>query len=103
MSQLILINNFLEIKESRRKRQKMYSIMIKANTDPGDAAQVRQVDQGWSSRSLEFYQYRIVENQLAEPHSSIGSVADLTTEGPWFGQYSFRGLMIIIATGFIPL
>ena len=42
----------------------------------------------------------------AEPHSSVGSIADLGT-GRWFnprlGQYSFRGLMIAIATGFIPL
>ena len=43
----------------------------------------------------------------AEPHSSVGSVADLRTGGHWFdprpGQYSFRGLMIVIVTGFIPL
>ena len=34
-----------------------------------------------------------------ESHSSVGSVADLRTEGRWFdprlGQYSFRGTMII--------
>ena len=39
-----------------------------------------------------------------EPHGSVG---DLRTGGCWFnfrlGQYSFRGLMIVIATGFIPL
>ena len=33
----------------------------------------------------------------AEPHSSVGSIADLRTGGRWFdarlGQYSFRGLM----------
>ena len=43
----------------------------------------------------------------AEPHSSVGSVADLRTGGHWFDprldQYSFRGLMVVIATGFIPL
>ena len=43
----------------------------------------------------------------AEPHSSIGSIADLRTGGRWFyprlRQYSFRGRMIVIATGFIPL
>ena len=43
----------------------------------------------------------------AEPHSSAGSVADLRTGGRWFdprlGQYSFRGLMTVIATGFFPL
>ena len=41
------------------------------------------------------------------PISSVGSVADLRTGGPWvdprLGQYSFPGLMIVIATGFIPL
>ena len=39
--------------------------------------------------------------------SSVASGADLRTGGPWFdprlGQYSFQGLMIFIATGFIPL
>ena len=43
----------------------------------------------------------------AEPHCSVGSVADLRTGGRWFdprlGQYSIRGLRIVIATGFIPL
>ena len=42
----------------------------------------------------------------AEPHSSVVSVADLRRGGRWFdirlGQYSFRRLMIVIATGFIP-
>ena len=41
------------------------------------------------------------------PHSSVGSVADSRTGGHWFdpqsGQYSFQGLMIVIATRFIPL
>ena len=41
----------------------------------------------------------------AEPHSSVGSVADLRTGGRWFdprlGQYSLRRLMIVIVTGFI--
>ena len=43
----------------------------------------------------------------AKPHSSVGSVPLLRTGGCWFdsrlGQYSFRGLMIVIVTGFIPL
>ena len=34
---------------------------------------------------------------LAEPHSSVGSVADSKTGGRWFdsrlGQYSFRGFI----------
>ena len=42
-----------------------------------------------------------------EPHSSVGSIVDLRTGGrwfdPWLGQYSFQGLMMVIATGFIPL
>ena len=42
-----------------------------------------------------------------EPHSSVGSVADLRTGGRWcdprLGQYSFRGWMIVIVRGFIPL
>ena len=39
--------------------------------------------------------------------SPIGSIADFRTEGSWFdpqlGQNSVRGLMIVIAVGFIPL
>ena len=42
---------------------------------------------------------------VAEPHSSVGRVADLSSLGRWFdlrfGQYSFRGLLIVIETGFI--
>ena len=49
----------------------------------------------------------LLQGRLAEPHSSFSSVTDLRTGGrwfdPWLGQYSFRGLMIVIATGFIPL
>ena len=43
----------------------------------------------------------------AKPHSSVGSVVYLRTGGlqfdPWLAQYSFQGLMIVIATGFILL
>ena len=43
----------------------------------------------------------------AEPHSSVDSVANLRTGGCWvdpqLSQYSYRWLMIIIATGSIPL
>ena len=43
---------------------------------------------------------------LAEPHSSVGSVAGLRTGGRWcdprLGLYFFRRSMIVIATGFIP-
>ena len=46
-------------------------------------------------------------NLDTEPHSSVGSVADLRTAGCWFnpglGQYSLRGLMILVATSLIPL
>ena len=49
----------------------------------------------------------LVNLYQAEFHSSVGSVADLRTGGRWFdprlGQYSFRGLMIVIATGLISL
>ena len=42
-----------------------------------------------------------------ELHCSVESVANLRTEDRWFdprlGQYSFLGLMMVIATGFIPL
>ena len=45
-------------------------------------------------------------NIFAQPNSSVGSIADLRTGGGWFdpqlGQYSSRGMMIVIATGFIP-
>ena len=45
--------------------------------------------------------------QRAQLDSSVGSIADLRTGGGWFdpplGQYSFRGLMIEIVTGFIPI
>ena len=38
---------------------------------------------------------------------AVGSVVDLRIEGRWFdprlGHFSFRGLMIVIATEFIPL
>ena len=44
---------------------------------------------------------------VAKPHSSVGSLQDLRAGGPRLdprlGQYSFRRLMIVIATGFIPL
>ena len=38
----------------------------------------------------------------SESHSSVGSVADLRTGGCWLdrSKYSFRGLMIVTATGF---
>ena len=43
----------------------------------------------------------------AEPHSLVRSIVDLRTGGGWFDyrlvQYSLRGLMIVIATWFIPL
>ena len=41
------------------------------------------------------------------PHSSVGGVQDLRTGNRWFdprlGQFSSRGLIIVIATRFIPL
>ena len=48
-----------------------------------------------------------VLKQDAKPHCSVSSIAALRTRGrcfdPRLGQYSFRGLMIVIVTGFIPL
>ena len=42
----------------------------------------------------------LVNDRKTEPHSSVGSVADLRTGGrsfdPRLGQYSLRGLMIVI-------
>ena len=60
----------------------------------------------WLNRM--FYPIRsCVTFKCAEQNSSVGSVADLRTGGCWFdprlGQYSFRGLMIVVATRFIPL
>ena len=46
---------------------------------------------------------------IAEPHCSVGIAlqTNLRTGGRWFdpqlGQYSFQGLMMVTATGFIPL
>ena len=49
----------------------------------------------------------VLMGKIAKPHSSVSSDADLRTGGRWFdpriGQYSFRGLMIVITTGLIPL
>ena len=46
-------------------------------------------------------------SRLTEPDSLVGKVAVLRKGGRWFdprlGQYSFRGLMLVIATGFISL
>ena len=57
--------------------------------------------------SYEFLCIVLSANAFAKPHSSVSSIADLRTGGRWFdprlGQYSFRGLMKGIATGFIPL
>ena len=45
--------------------------------------------------------------ECAETHSSVASDAELRTGAhlfdPWLGQYSFRGLIIVIVTGFIHL
>ena len=49
----------------------------------------------------------IHETFLSGLHKTLGSVQDLRTGSRWFnprlGQYSFRGLMIVVVTGFIPL
>ena len=54
-----------------------------------------------------FYSNHILKSSQPESHSSVCSVQDLRTGGrwfdPWLGHYFFRRLMIVIATGFIPL
>ena len=61
----------------------------------------------WKKFFLIFFFSLQLKTCRAEPHSSVGSVADLITGSRWFdpplGQYSFPGLIIVIATGFIPL
>ena len=44
-------------------------------------------------------------SEADEPNGSVGSVADLRTGGCWFDPwlFSFRGLMVVIAAGFVPL
>ena len=46
----------------------------------------------------------LIQRKRAEPRISVGSVLDFRRRGRQFdsrlGQYSFRGLMIVIATGF---
>ena len=50
---------------------------------------------------------KVVDLLATESRSSVRSVEDLRKGGRWLnhplGQYSFRGLMMVIATGFIPL
>ena len=68
---------------------------------------LRQCKPLLNSRNASVSFYSHIPCTIAESHSSFGSIADLRTGGRWFdpglGQYSFRGLMKIIATGFIPL
>ena len=65
------------------------------------------VPRQWSSIYVFLSQLTNVRLFHAEPHSSVGGIADLGTGSHWFdprlSQYSFRELMIVIATGFIPL
>ena len=50
---------------------------------------------------------RLVQIRRAEPQSSVDRAQDSIIGGrwfkPWHGQYSFQGLMTVIATGFIHL
>ena len=54
-----------------------------------------------------FYRRPYFHFLIAEPLSSVGSVADLRIGGRWFdlrhGKYCIRGMMIVIVTRFIPL
>ena len=49
----------------------------------------------------------VLRKFAAEPHRSVNSVQGLRPGGRWFdprlGHYSFRGYMIVSATGFIPV
>ena len=57
--------------------------------------------------NLLLFNTRVPDFFFEESQSTVGSVADLRTRGRWFdprlGRYSFRGMMIVIATEFIPL
>ena len=64
----------------------------------------------WSFFNQYFAQYSFqatgcFHSLPSEPHSPVGSVAYTRIGDRWFnprlGQYSFRGLMMVIATGFI--
>ena len=54
-----------------------------------------------------FFRIVLVQISRAGPDSSVASVQDLGTGGRWLdprlGQYSFRELMIVVATGLISL
>ena len=68
---------------------------------------LNNIENGFEHHSINQSYKTLVFKIWAEPHSSVGSIADLTTVGGWFdpllSQYSFGGLMVVIATGFIPL
>ena len=57
--------------------------------------------------SLSLSPWDPTQTRVSPAHRSVGSVADLRAGDRWFdarlGQYSLRELMIVIATGFIPL
>ena len=58
-------------------------------------------------QQLFFYGFPKTASHLAEPHSSVSSIQVLRTEGSWFDpqawQFYFRGLMLVIAIGLVPL
>ena len=64
---------------------------------------------GQEMKSSQYWNAKVafVKPVFAEPHSSVSHVQKLITGGRWFdprlGQNSSRGLMIVIATGFILL
>ena len=69
-----------------------------------DMIEKKNVKRGVKRHSIDQHIHPSTYPSIPEPHSPVGSVADLRTGGRWFdprlGQYSFRGLMIVIATGF---
>ena len=68
-----------------------------------EESKICHLGKGWLCISFiaEDMQFKLV---CAKPHSSFGNIQDLRTGSgwfnPWLGQYSFRGLMIVIVTGF---
>ena len=61
----------------------------------------------FETQAIPSFQQHLIGHLLrGEPHWSVSSTADLTGGhwfDPWLCQHSFGRLMIVIATGFIPL
>ena len=57
--------------------------------------------------ALYLARHHIIISKSAEPNGSVSSIEDMRTGGCWFDSWArpllFQGLMMVIATGFIPL